>query len=83
MGGRGMIDTPDSSDLDAIESLVISDGWALLSERVFEVIEDKRNALERSGDKADEHRGFLAACRMFLSLPKGMAEEIKREIGAK
>jgi hypothetical protein len=74
-----VIEPLDSSDLDALESLVISDGWALLAERVAEVIEEKRNALERSGDKADEHRGFLAACRMFLALPKGMAAEIKAQ----
>jgi hypothetical protein len=79
MDTRDLIEAPDSSDADALESLAISEGWQLIGERVWDVIENKRDELERSGDKADEHRGFLAACRMFLALPGNMAGEIKSQ----
>lgn len=67
----------DSSDVEALEFLQVSDGYRLLVSRVQRVIEDKRDALERGGDKADEARGFLAACRMLLALPEQMISEAK------
>jgi hypothetical protein len=77
-----VIDSPDSHELDSLEQLAIHDGWLQVEARVREVIERKRDALERSGDKADEHRGFLTACRMFLNLPATIAAEIQSQIGA-
>jgi hypothetical protein len=76
------MDQLDGHEADALESMELSEGWALVHGRVCEVIEQKRDALERGplamGDQTMEyHCGFLAACRMVLALPKQMAQEIQ------
>jgi hypothetical protein len=77
----------DSSDLDALESLVLSEGWLCVAARVMRVIEDKRNELEyrahteiRGAGSVEALQGFLAACRMFLNLPATLTAEIKSEL---
>ncbi len=77
------VEAPDSSEIDALESLVISEGWGLVAERVDMEISCKRDELERNASLDEQNRGFLAACRMFLELPKMLTDEIKQQIGDK
>lgn len=83
------LEVPDSSEIDALESLVISEGYQLIFDRVMQEIERKRDRLEYSaanmiGPGGIEHsQGFLAACRMFMELPQTLADEIKQQIGEK
>lgn len=68
----------DSADRDALESLVVSEGWLIVAKRVRQVIEDKRDELERGEPQDERKRGFIAACRMFLALPETITGEIKQ-----
>lgn len=62
---------PDAGDLDALEELERSRGWALVKERIKSELD--RAGRELEGDfgpeKTNKQRGYIAALRMVLSLP--------------
>jgi len=73
----------DTRDSDALESLEITEGWALVCGRVMEEIERRRDALEQMPSNVvgpggvSGLQGFISACRMFLGLPAIMRGEVK------
>jgi hypothetical protein len=69
----------DSADLDAIEELERSLGWALVVERIQMQIERERTDLEKDGDPA-KLRGSIAGRRNVLTIPGILRDEIEREL---
>ncbi len=76
--------SPDAADIDALESLVVSDGWTEVARIVKLAIELKRDEMERhEGSEARAipyMQGFVAACRMLLRLPEQQIAEIQRQM---
>lgn len=80
---------PDSHEIDALESMECGAGWLQVGGRILEVIERRRDELERvplnlRGPGGAEYlQGFIAACRMVLTLPEAISDEIKQQLGGK
>lgn len=67
----------DSADLDAILELERSPGYALIAQRLTEVLERKRLDLERPGQDVQLLRGEISALRVALAVPGILKDEIR------
>ena len=70
-----MTEPYDSSDLDAINELMESPGYALVKERIQAEIERLRDHLERQADETV--RGQCQALRVVLTIPEILKSEIQ------
>jgi len=70
--------TYTADDLGAIEMLIESPGWRLIHDRIRQMIETGRDALERQDNILV--RGELKALRTVTSLPNIMRDEMTRDL---
>lgn len=68
-----------SADLDAVLELRQSPGFALVTRRIEDELERRRNALEKPGDvEGTAHlRGYIEALRIILRVPQTLEDEIR------
>jgi hypothetical protein len=76
------METPDSSELDALCDTVRSRGYELMRERILTALENKRSELETDlgVEQTAFDRGYIWALRMVLTVPTILRDEISRTI---
>lgn len=76
---KGPDDVPDSAELDALSELERHPGYVQVRTRIEEVIELRRDALEKD-EVVRFDQGYIAGLRMVLGLPEILRGEIVESI---
>jgi hypothetical protein len=81
-----MINDRDATGLDALEELVLSDGWRLVVERVKSMLDTARDELEgahldiRGPYSVEGLQGKARTLRTVLDLPAILKAELEEEL---
>lgn len=77
-----LTEPPDSGDMDALEDMVRSPGYAMLRKRIEDTIVTRQRALESDMDenRTNVERGSIRALRLVLTLPAILKTEITESI---